>query len=346
MSSQQSNGEPDGAANPVLVEVTRGGAVESRHRGCAAVVRADGQVIAAWGDVAAEVFPRSAIKPLQALPLIETGAAEAFAVSDAEIALACASHNGEAAQVARVTDWLARIGLGIGDLECGAQWPRWDRDSHALVRRGESPTPATNNCSGKHAGFLTTALHKREPTAGYTDPAHPVQQRVLGVFEQMSGARMTGAPCGVDGCSAPTWAMPIGNLAMAMAQLAAPDELPPARAAAARRVHGAMTTHPDLVAGADRYCTEVMTAGAGALLVKTSAEGVYCGALLDYGLSIALKCDDGASRASELIMTALLLHLELAEGDLKKRLEALARPVITNWRGLHVGEARPAGPLA
>ncbi|MCP5366970.1 MAG: asparaginase [Hyphomicrobiales bacterium] len=335
-----------GGANPVLVEVTRGGAVESRHRGAAAVVRADGTVAAAWGDIGAAVFPRSAIKSVQALPLVETGAADTFDVSDAELALACASHAGEPEHVERVAAWLARLGLGPDDLACGPQWPRRDADAHAMARAGQTPSPLHNNCSGKHTGFLATALHKGEPTRGYAEPTHPVQQRVLGVFEQMSGTDLGAAPCGIDGCSAPTWAMPLGNLALAMARLAAPDDLPPARARAARRVFAAMTAHPYLVAGTDRYCTTVMQAGAGALMVKTGAEGVYCAALPAHGLGIALKCDDGATRAAEVTMTALLLHLDLAAGALKARLEALARPDITNWRGVAVGDVRTAGPLA
>ncbi|MCB2103059.1 MAG: asparaginase, partial [Rhodobacterales bacterium] len=199
---------PD-AANPVVVEVLRGGHVESRHRGAAIAVRADGHVALSWGDVDRPVFPRSAIKPLQALPLIETGAADAFGLDEAEIALACASHNGEPLHTDRVAAWLARLGLSEADLECGAHWPKHEPAAHDLARAGAAPSALHNNCSGKHAGFLTTAVHRGEPTAGYVHRHHPVQQRVMGVMEQMCGLDLSAAPCGIDGCSIPTFALPL-----------------------------------------------------------------------------------------------------------------------------------------
>ena len=222
-----------GRLNPVFVEVTRGDMVESRHRGAAAVVDADGSVVHAWGDVEGPVFSRSAIKPLQALPLVETGAAGRFAVSDVEIALACGSHGGAPEHVRPVAAWLERIGLAPGDLECGTHPPTDQEAAGALVRAGEDPSPLHNNCSGKHAGFLTTAVHLGEATAGYVRPDHPVQKRIERVLADLGGVALEGAARGTDGCGIPVIAMPLTAIARAMARLADPRGLAPPRAALA-----------------------------------------------------------------------------------------------------------------
>ena len=254
-----------GRLNPVFVEVTRGDLVESRHRGAAAVVDADGSVVHAWGDVERPVFSRSAIKPLQALPLVETGAAGRFAVSDAEIALACGSHGGAPEHVRPVAAWLERIGLAPADLECGTHPPMDQAAAGALVRAGEDPSPLHNNCAGKHAGFLTTAVHLGETPAGYVRPDHPVQKRIEGVLADLGGGGLEGAARGTEGCGIPVIAMPLTAIARAMARLADPRGLAPARAAAVRRIVAAMTGHPDLVAGRERFDTVAIKAGRGAL---------------------------------------------------------------------------------
>ena len=328
------------AASPILVEVTRGNTVESRHRGIVAVAVAGGAVVAAWGDAERAVFPRSAVKPLQALPLIETGAARGFALGDAEIALACASHNGEPEHVAGVGAWLERVGLGAGDLECGAQAPIDKEAALALVRAGDAPSTLTNNCSGKHAGFLTTARHLGEATAGYIEPVHAVQRRVTETLADMAGCDLATAPVGTDGCGIPAIAMPLAAVARAMARLAAPDSLAPERAAAARRVVAAMTAHPALVAGRGRYDTVAMQAGRGAFAVKTGAEGVHAAILPRLGLGCALKIEDGAARAAEVAMTALLRHLGALDGHAEAELaDYLERPLV-NWSGKRVGVIR------
>src|SRR5262245_4016167 len=186
-SEVHSHGTAQAGANPLVVEITRGGMVESRHRAAVAVVDADGKVVRAWGDVERPVYGRSAIKPLQALPLIESGAAEKYNVSVAEIALACASHNGEPRHVELVPAWLSRIGCNVGDLECGGHMPYHDPSVEALIRSGSKPSAAFNNCSGKHTGFLCTSRHLGESTRGYINLEHPVQQRILGTLEQMCG---------------------------------------------------------------------------------------------------------------------------------------------------------------
>lgn len=334
------------AAAPVLVEVTRGAMVESRHRGRAVVADRQGRVAAHWGAVDDPVFPRSAIKPLQAIPLIESGATDALGLSDEEIALACASHNGEPAHTDRVAAWLARLGLGEADLACGPQPPRKQRDRARLARDGAEPGRLHNNCSGKHAGLLSTAHHKGEPTAGYQHLTHPVQQRVLGVLEQMSGQDLGPAPRGVDGCSIPTIAVSLGGLAVAMARFADPADLPDRRIDSVLRIRRAWGGQPYLIAGRGRYDTDLIAATAGRVLVKTGAEGAYCAALPELGLGLALKIEDGGSRASAVALTAILQALgALAAAELE-HLSSWARPPVINRAGETVGEIRPAPGLA
>lgn len=328
------------SANPILVEVTRGGVVESRHRGSVAVVDLEGKLAARWGDHTQPVFPRSAIKPVQALLLVESGAAQAFELSDREVALACSSHGGEPGHVLPVAAWLKRIGLGIDDLECGIHWPSHEPSARALAAQGLAPTQAHNNCSGKHAGFLTAALHLGFPTKGYVQPTHPVQQRILGAIEQMCGMRLNGAPMGIDGCSIPTFAVPLENLAYAFARFGVPDDLPPARAMAAKRIFKSMTENPFEVAGTDRYCTRLMAALSGRVMAKTGAEGVYCASLPEYGLGIALKIDDGASRAAEILLAAVLDHIGALDGLDEETRTGLTETALENRRGLRVGEIR------
>ncbi|MEE9544435.1 MAG: asparaginase [Rhodospirillales bacterium] len=329
-------------ANPILVEVSRAETVESRHRGAAVVARADGTVVASWGEVAAPVFPRSAAKPLQALPLIETGAAERFGVSDEEIALACASHRGEPVHTRALAAWLKRMGLSAEDLECGASPPKDEETAAAMIGAGQSPSPLHNNCSGKHAGFLATALHMGEKTAGYIQPGHPVQKRWRGVLQEMGGAELAEAAAGVDGCGIPVVAMPLAALARAMARLADPSGLPSARRRAARRVLAAMTAHPYLVRGRGGFDTLAIEAGAGALVVKTGAEGVHAAALPGPGLGVALKIDDGARRAAETAMAALLAHLGAVDKKAKAALAPFLASPVNTFAGTSVGCVRPA----
>lgn len=333
-------------ANPVLVEVTRGDTVESRHRGAFAVVDVRGRVVESCGDIEAAVFPRSAIKPIQALPLIETGTAAAFGLSDAEIALACASHNGEPRHVETVTRWLAHIGLSVADLECGASLPGTEDALRALFATGGRATAAHDNCSGKHTGFLSVARHLGQPTRGYIRYDHPVQQRVLGVLEQMTGLDLARAPRGTDGCGIPVIGVPLGNLALAMARLGHPHDQPKARRDACARIRAAMAVEPFMVAGTGRFCTRAIEALAGRALVKTGAEGVYCAVLPDERLGIAIKIDDGARRAAEFVTMRLLQRLGVVNDEAAHRLRADIEPVIANRAGVAVGAIRAAEGVA
>lgn len=331
---------PPGAA--LLVEVTRGGMVESVHRGRACLVDADGRVLARWGDIDAPVYPRSAVKALQAIPLVETGALDAFGLGDQELALACASHTGEACHTRLAEAWIRRIGLGVEDYECGAHPPFDAGTAQAMIRNGEAPTAFHNNCSGKHAGFLTTARHKGEPTRGYVRFDHPVQQRVLGVLEQMTGQDLSLAPWGVDGCAIPTIGIPLGAIAYAMARIADPRDLPDARAEAVTRIRRAWGAHPHLIAGRGSFDTAMMQAADGLVLVKGGAEGVGCAVLPEAGIGIALKIDDGAPRAREVAMAALIRATKALSEEQWSRAARLLDVPITNRNGREVGLVRPA----
>ena len=330
---------------PILVEVTRGDTVESVHRGRACIVDAGGHVLARWGDIETPVFPRSAIKSLQAIPLVETGALDAFGLGDAELALACSSHNGEVRHTRLADAWLRRIGLSAEDYECGAQVPYDPGTAEDLIRAGEAPTALHNNCSGKHAGFLTTAVHKNEPTKGYVRFDHPVQQRILGVLEQMTGQDLSNAPRGTDGCSIPTIAVPLGAIAYAMARIADPRDLPDARAEAVTRIRNAWKAHPYLIAGRDTFDTAMMEASDGLVLTKIGAEGVACAVLPGQGIGIALKIDDGTSRAREVAMAALIRATKVLSEEQWSRAAQLLRVPIHSRMGAEVGVVRPAQPL-
>ena len=292
--------------NPLTVEVTRGDMVESRHMGACVVVDADGGILRAWGDQDRVVYPRSAIKPLQTLVLIETGAADAYQLTDAELALASASHGATSEHVDGIGAWLKRIGLGPEDLECGGHDPTDADAAKALFRAGKEPGRIHNNCSGKHTGFLCTALHMGEPTKGYLNPGHPVQDRLFAMLGEMGGADLSQAPRGVDGCGIPVFGMPLKAMAQALARMADPKGLSANRAAAAKQIFQAMTAHPRLVAGPGRFDTLAMEAAKGTVAIKTGAEGMYAGIVPGLGLGIALKIDDGAKRAAETAMAAVL----------------------------------------
>src|SRR5256714_2793661 len=234
--------------NPVLVEVMRGALTESRHRGAVAVVDADGATVLALGDVAQPVYPRSAVKPLQALPLIESGAADRYGFGDEELALACASHGGEPAHVEVASRMLARAGLDAAALECGAHWPLYQPASQALARSGAAPSALHNNCSGKHAGFLCVACAAGVDHHGYVAADHFVQREVRAALESLTGAGLTADVCGIDGCSIPTWGLPLTQLAHAFAKFGTGNGLAPGRARAAARLRAACAAQPYYVA--------------------------------------------------------------------------------------------------
>ncbi len=331
--------------SPVLVEVIRGSLLESEHRGRVAVIDADGNAVLRLGDVARPVFPRSAVKPLQALPLVETGAADRFGFGDEELALASASHAGEPAHVALVEHMLARAGLDPAALVCGAHPPIHAPSAQALARSGREPSALHNNCSGKHAGFLCVACAMEANPAGYADPAHPVQRAVKAAIEGIAGVALEDRSRAIDGCSVPTWALPLEKLAHGFARFGTGRGLDPHRAEAAARIRAACAAKPYLVAGTGRFCTRVMAHFGGRVLVKGGAEGVLCGALPEAGLGIAVKCDDGAARAAEVVMAVLISRLLALDDADRGALAPLVQPGLRNWNGVEVGVLRPSDLL-
>lgn len=325
--------------NPVLVEVLRGGAVESVHRGAVAVFDASGRAIFELGDIDVPVFPRSAVKAMQALPLVESGAADALGFGNRELALACASHSGEPEHAALAAEMLARAGLGEQALECGAHWPSSQRATIDLARKADGPSQLHNNCSGKHSGFLSVCSHCGIDHTGYVAAGHELQEMVRDAMAGVTGARLDAENRGIDGCSIPTYAIPLRALAQGFARMVSGQGLGVVRAQAARRLMEACMAEPFLVAGTGRFDTVLMEAGAGRVFVKTGAEGVYCGALPGQGIGFALKCGDGAARGAEVACAALLARL-MGE-DAPSVLAELQRPVLKNWHSIEVGSLRP-----
>lgn len=330
---------------PILVDVIRGQTVESRHRGAFVVTDAKGQVVAGLGDGAGRVFPRSAIKAIQALPLVESGAADALRLTDAQIALACASHNGEGEHVAGAAAMLSTVGRDVAALECGAHWPGHQPALIALAASGATPTALHNNCSGKHAGFVCTAVHQGIDPTGYVEIGHPIQRAIRAVMEDVTGATLVDDVCGTDGCSIPTFGVPLTALGHGFARMATGEGLSPARAAAAARILKACMAHPFMVAGSERFDTQIMAAFPGRVFVKIGAEGVFCGALPEVGLGFALKIEDGASRAAEVACAAIVAAFLPAGSNDTVTLDRLTRPVMKNWNARMVGNLRPTEAL-
>jgi L-asparaginase II len=325
------------AARP-MVELWRGGRMESVHAGHAVICDAQGAIVEAWGDPEAVIYPRSSCKMIQALPLVESGAADAAGLSEAQLALACASHQGAAIHTGMVARWLADLGMAEADLRCGAHEPYDRAERDRLILAHEAPCQIHNNCSGKHAGFLTMVRHMKAGSE-YVEADHPLQQAIRAAFEEVTDEASPGS--GIDGCSAPNYATSVHGLARAMARFAAAGGGGDARDRAMHRLTRAMAAHPDLVAGEGRACTELMRAMEGRVAIKTGAEGVFIAIVPERRLGIALKMADGATRASEAAIAALLVRLGMLDAEhpaTRKRLNVVQR----NWRGRETGDIRLA----
>lgn len=322
---------------PISVDIGRAGWIESRHDVYAVVCRPDGSIVTCWGDPDFATIPRSAIKPFQSIPLIETGAADYLAFPPELIALSSASHDGTHKHIA----WLERLmrQLGVDDqaLECGAHAPYNQDAADALIRDGKSPCRVHNNCSGQHLGFIATAIHAQENYRGYTEPEHPVQRRAMDVIEEMTGAVIDRANLAIDGCNAPTFALPLRGLATAAARLAVGDGLPADRAATLNRIFAACVAFPELVAGEGRLDTLMMRAMAGGGITKIGAEGVVIGALRNLGIGFALKVTDGAKRAGDAAAARLLLELGAIAPSNTAIVQPWAEPLIVSAAGTPVG---------
>jgi L-asparaginase II len=322
-----------GMSSTVIAEIYRGGHLESRHTGSFVVVDAAGGVVLQGGDPARAAFPRSAIKALQALPLVVEGGADRFGLGDAELALACASHTGLPMHTAVAAGMLAKAGHDVTCLECGAHWPSSASAARALAASGEAPSALHNNCSGKHAGFICAAVAAGRDPAGYIAPDHPTMQAVTGAVAAVTGAAMTAANRATDGCSIPTYEVPLHAVALGFARFGTGTCMPEGFAAAAARLRQAVAARPDMVAGPGRIDTEVMTALGEAAFIKAGAEGVHAGALPGLGLGFAVKADDGAGRAADAATAALLRRLLPPHAVL----EQWAEQALVNWNGIEVG---------
>jgi L-asparaginase II len=351
-------------ANPVLVEALRGGIVESMHRGALAIVDAGGAAHTALGDIDRPVFPRSAVKVLQALPLVASGAADALGLGDEELALACASHGGEPMHTKVAASMLAKAGLDVDALECGTHWPYHDGSIKALAAAGAAPSALNNNCSGKHAGFVCLgcfmARGRAGPAAdrqagrageagaardfvrGYVRPDHPVMREVSAALAATTGYDLEHTARGVDGCSIPTYAIPLRHLAHAFAKVATGTGLSADHARAARRLRQAVARAPMMVAGSGRMDSRIAALLGERVFCKVGAEGVYCAALPESGLGVALKMDDGNNaRACEVVMAALVEALvALDEKTEAPVLRRLSDAPLVNWNGVEVGRLR------
>jgi len=320
--------------------------VESVHRGAAVVVDGRGGTIAEFGNVARPIYPRSAIKPLQALVLVESGALEHFQFGLKEIALACASHSGEACHTEGVRHWLHRLGLDETALECGIHYPAHRETRISMTRDAVKATALHNNCSGKHAGFISVARYAGEPVAGYIERDHPVQQRVLQVMQELTAEAVDVGPAGLDGCGMPVVGISLHGIATAFAARAASQFTSAKRRQAASRIRKAITEHPELVGGTNRLCTLVPKATCGRVLVKVGAEGVYAGLVLgDNPFGIALKIDDGSRRAAEVAMTWLIKRFGRLQCTELNLLEPWMQPTIMTVAKRPAGIIRPASSI-
>lgn len=332
--------------DPILVEVTRGKSVESRHRGAYVACDAYGRVVVEAGDIDRPVFPRSAVKAIQALPFLESGAADAFGFTNREIAMACASHNGEEAHVAAARAMLEAAGIGEDALECGAHWSSDETTFLSQSRSMDAPGAIHNNCSGKHASFLCACRHAGLELKGYVKAGHEYQRMIAATMTEVTGVEHDERNMGIDGCAIPTYAVPLRALAQGFARMATGQGIAQGRAIAAHRALRACMAEPFYVAGSRRFDTRLMQEADGRIFVKVGAEGVFCAAVPELGIGIALKCEDGAPRAAEAMIASVLAKVLPANDPFHETLAGFRISPVLNRNGEQVGEIRPAGLLA
>ena len=314
-----------------VAAVRRGELVESVHRGRLAVCDSEGGVLEAYGDPEAYVYLRSSAKPFQALPLVLSGTADAFGLTDEELAIACASHNAEEPHLAAVRSILDKAGLDESDLQSGAHPPKYGPAAAELARRGEEPRPVHGNCSGKHAGMLAVCVHEGYETLSYRDPGHPLQRRILGLIAEVCGVQEDEVLVAGDNCGVPAFALPLQSFATGLARVVTGKGLGDEIGGAALRIRDAMRTHPFMVAGTGRLDTELMERTR--LLVKGGAEAVL--AVGDpEGWGMALKISDGSQRAVRPAALAALDRMGIEVGE-----------EYSTVRGLHGEEVGEIGPL-
>lgn len=323
-----------------LVELWRGGQLESVHQGHAVVANSRGEIVETWGNPDHVTFPRSSAKILQALPMVESGVADRAGLSESQLALACASHSGGAIHTNPVKAWLHDLGHDESALLCGPQWPSDLAARDSLIKHDASPCRYHNNCSGKHCGFLTM-VHANGWEPDYLSIEHPLQNLILRTTEEIAEEKSAG--WGIDGCSAPNHALSVRAMAQAMAKFAAAgDET--ARSRAMVRLRNAMMAHPDLVSNIDRACHDLMRAAPGRVVTKTGAEGYFMAIIPGKNLGVALKIMDGTTRASECAMAAILCRLGVLD-PANPKVKAYRNPELKNFAGLVTGDMRPSAAL-
>lgn len=325
-----------------LLHVIRDPLVECTHRGHAAVWRHGDGLVTGWGDVTGRILPRSAMKMMQALPLVESGAARAAGLSDIRLALSCASHRGAAIHTDTVTSWLADLGLSEPDLRCGPQMPSDEAALHAMIRAHGAPDQRHNNCSGKHTGFLTLSKHLGGGPE-YLEIDHPVQQAIRTAVEELT--EETCDSYAIDGCSAPNFALSLEGFARGLAAFAASGDIGGARGAAMSRLVSAMMAHPQYVSGEGGTCTRLMRAMNGRAAIKTGAEGVFAAIVPEHRLGIAVKIEDGATRASEAVIATLLVGVGVLDPN-HPEARALMHGPVRNRRDIVTGHMELAPGIA
>jgi len=328
-----------------MVEITRGPLVESIHRGDMAVVNPSGELLYYLGDPNKVTYMRSSAKPIQALAVIESGAADCFGFSDRELAVMCASHSAEKIHVDTVLSILDKIGLDETALGCGSHLPIHEESRNTLIRGGSDPTQVHSNCSGKHSGMLAVCVQNGWPLDDYYQPDHPLQRLLLENMEGMSDVPVRDIAIGVDGCGVAVWGVPIRAMALSFARLVDPSGLPPIRQRAVRRIVAAIKKHPEMIAGTDRFCTALVRATRPDVVAKSGAEGVYCLGHNAGRVGLALKVEDGNGRATAPAAVEALNQLGLLKPAEAEKLQAYHYPENTNVRGEVVGEVRPAFEL-
>ena len=325
----------------VLVKVSRGDMVESLHRGHVAVVNSKGELLYSLGNPQEVVYARSSMKPIQAIPIVETGAAEHYNFDHADLSLTCASHNGEDQHTNRVQSILDRAELGYSDLQCGTHNPRWPDTYEALIKANGEVTSIYNNCSGKHSGMLATAKHMNESISDYYKMDHPVQQRIMEAISDVTEVSKEDIAIGIDGCGVPVHGIPLHNLALGFAKLANPVQLSAKRQEAIHKITTAMMKAPEMVGGTERFCSDFMRVLDGRMFGKAGAEGVYCIGDKETGIGIAIKIEDGNGRATSPAAVEVLSQLGLLTEHQKEQLADYHHPTLKNARKEKIGELLP-----
>lgn len=327
--------------NPMLVEVTRGPIVESTHQVMVDIVDAHGKQINSWGNINYLTVPRSAIKMLQALPILESGAADKFGLSEKHLCLACASHHAQKEHLTALKEWFEKVPLKESQLACGPHAPVNQAAAHDLIRRNAAPTPIMNNCSGKHAGILTTCVHLGEKTENYEKFDHPAQKRLRKVLTETMKVDHDKLPHGIDGCSMPTYAVPLQNLAIGMSTMINPSETE-VRRTAAKRILQAIIHEPIYISGTEDFTAVVNQKTSGRSILKAGAEGVFSGLIPGKGIAFALKAADGSKRAAEFVAAQILRSYGGLTDAEYNEMKAFTQPTLTNWAGTEVGKIRLA----